>query len=127
MTAAPVYTAIALARAALSAALGPNAHWQRVEGEQSRPYMVFDSQDAGGKQNKTVGSSAWQGLITVRAIADYQDEADAVIEAIKTPMQALTTAAGYSIASVFIRPITIPPTAEVRYAAAQWEIFIERT
>lgn len=124
----PIYTAIQLARRAIKAALGANAHWQRNEAlTPTLPYLVIDSQDRGGKQNQTIGSAGWRGLITIRAIASYQDEADAALLPVYAAMQTLTTIAGYTIAAVFVQPIVIPPTSDARYAAAQWEVFIERT
>lgn len=124
----PVYTAIAIVRDAIATALGESSHWQRNEdATPSRPYLVYDSQDGGGKLNQYVGSKGWRGLITVRAVADFQDEAEAALAPAYTAMLSLSAPSGYSIGAVYIRPITIPPTAEVRYAAAQWELFIERT
>lgn len=124
----PVYDAIPVMRGAVAAALGASAHWQRNEdAAPTRPYLIFDSQDGGGRADAYVGCIGWEGLVTVRAVADFQDEADAALAPAFTAMQSLSAPSGYAIGARFVRPITLPPTGETRYAAAQWEVYIERT
>lgn len=123
----PIYSAITVLRTAIFNALDPlttaGVYWQRATQGVAPPYVIAQSQDAGGNAVKTIGAFGWQGLVTVKAIAPTLSAAEALLAAVVPGMASLAYT-GFSFVSRYERPIIIPPDGDIWQAAHQWRIFI---
>lgn len=123
----PIYSAIPVLRTAIYNALDPltaaGVFWQRATQGVALPYVIYQSQDAGGNAVKTIGAFSWQGLVTVKALAPSLSAAESLLAAVVPGMAALSYS-GYSFVSRYERPIVIPPDGDTWQAAHQWRIFI---
>jgi hypothetical protein len=76
----PIYDALKLARFAIKQALQARTtrpvRWWRANSTDTRPYVVFQSQDLGGRAEKRVNAMGWSGLIVVKANADLPETAE---------------------------------------------------
>jgi hypothetical protein len=123
----PIYAAIPVLRTAIYTALDPlttaGVYWQRAAQDAAQPYIIEQSQDAGGNAVKTIGALGWQGLVTVKALAPTLSAAEALLAAVVPGMASLAHA-GYSFVARYERPIIIPPDGDTWQAAHQWRVFI---
>ncbi len=126
----PIYRSIRLVRFAVAQALaartGRGVYWLEAPGTAVRPFVVFQSQDAGGRSERAIGDLGWSGLVVVKAIADTAGAAEQLMEAIAPGMDALATP-GYSISALHDKPIVIPPDGNVHQSAHQWRISLHRS
>jgi hypothetical protein len=123
----PIYNAITVLRFAVAAALTPltsaGVYWLRADQDVPLPYVIFQSQDLGGKAVERVGELSWEGLVTVRALASDQGAADTLMGAIVGGMATLSYA-GHTITARYVRPIVIPPDGDTWQSAHQWRVHI---
>lgn len=137
MTVAPIYSSLRLVRFAIRAALlalssGKEVYWLQAGEGASMPYVVVQSQDAGGQGAFAIGAIAWSGLITVKALAtangsgNAQATAEALMEAVAPGMGSLAAPAGYAIGARYVRPVVIPPLDGVWQSAHTWRVRLER-
>jgi len=125
MSPTPILDAITLVRVAIRNALKPLAaphgvYW--LQADQSTPdqpvaypYIIFQSQDLGGKDVKHLGDYGWQGLVTIRALADGPAGklrgAEALLVAVLPGMDSLASA-GYGFFVEHERPLVLPPDVD---------------
>lgn len=140
---APIRDAITIMRVALYDALSPlveqwngqpACYWQRaVEGVadalvSSPPGLtacfIYQSQDAGGRQENTIGDRAWTGLVTIRALAGTLRDAEALLATIPEPL--VLGANGYEVVAVYEQPLVVPASDSVSTAASQYSITVRR-
>lgn len=137
MAIAPIYSAIRLVRFAIVPALaalsgGKGVYWLQAPEGTAFPFVVVQSQDAGGVSNPNLGSLGWTGLITVKALADAngsgnaQALAESLMEAVAPGMDNLTAPALYDLSVAYVRPVVIPPDSGVWQAAHIWRVNLER-
>jgi hypothetical protein len=125
MSSTPLTEAIEKLRAAVYAALSPLAaphgvYWLQAAQNAALPFIVYQSQDAGGKDVKHLGDYAWEGLVTVKALANSaggQSGAEALLDAVLPGMSSLA-ATGYTFAVEHERPLVIPPDVSGTWTAA---------
>jgi hypothetical protein len=138
----PVYDAMQVLRFAIYGALAPlmgayedtagnaKCYWWQADQEDANrsavtlPYVIFQSQDLGGRAVKYINSLSWAGLVVVRAHADTQDAAEDLMRAILPGMASLTYT-GYSIRASYDRPVSNRPDPDRKWMTAhQWRISI---
>jgi len=127
MSTTPILDAIRILRTAIYAALSPlnsAAYWQQADQGVARPFVVFQSQDAGGQAEKRIGDHGWSGLVTVKALADNQSAAESLLATVAPGMASLSYA-GRDIAAEFERPLVVPPLDDVWQAGGIWRVFID--
>lgn len=73
------------------------------------PVIVFQSQDAGGRDSSMLNLAGWTGDVTIKALAKTQDAADAQLAGVPAVMAALANPTGYTITATFKRPLALPP------------------
>ncbi len=125
MSATPLTEAIEKLRLAIYTALSPLAsphgvYWLQADQNAALPFVVYQSQDAGGKAVKHIGDYGWEGLVTIKALANSatrQSGADALLDAVLPGMQSLAVA-GYSFLVEHERPLVIPPDDNGVWTAA---------
>lgn len=126
----PIYDAITRMRFAIAAALqartARGVYWQEAPSTATRPFVVFQSQDNGGRAERAIGALDWSGLIVVKALADTVGASEALMAQVAPGMEALT-ATGYTIAAAYDHPITIPPDGGVYQSAHQWRVSLHRS
>lgn len=126
----PIYDAITRMRYAVAAALtartSRGVYWLEAPSGATRPFVVFQSQDAGGRAERQIGALDWSGLIVVKAIADTTGAAEQLMAQVAPGMEGLTSA-GYSITATYDHPIVIPPDGALFQAAHQWRVSIHRS
>jgi hypothetical protein len=125
----PIYNAVYLVRKAISDALDPlttsPVSWAQADEDIEPPFVIYQSQDAGGRAEKRLNELGWSGLITVKAIATNQGAAETLMNAVAPGMASLSSA-GYTIGAEYERPIVIPPDESGRWTAAhQWRVYLE--
>jgi hypothetical protein len=123
MSATPITEAIEKLRAAIYTALSPLAapsgvYWLQAAQTATLPFVIMQSQDAGGKAVKHLGDYAWEGLVTVKALATSQSAAATLLAAVIPGMASLTSS-GYTFLVEHERPIVIPPDVNGVWQAAQ--------
>lgn len=127
---APIYDAIPRVRFSITAALQARTsrpvYWQEAPGTAVRPFVVFQSQDAGGRAERQIGALDWSGLIVVKAIADTIGVAEQLMATVAPGMETLTST-GYSVSSAYDHPIVIPPDGNLWQAAHMWRVSIHRS
>jgi hypothetical protein len=137
MAVAPIYAAIRLVRFAITPALaalsgGKGVYWLQAPEGAAFPFVVVQSQDAGGGANPNLGSLGWAGLITVKALAqangsgNAQAAAESLMEAVAPGMDTLTAPALYDLSVAYVRPVVIPPSDGVWQCAHIWRVSLER-
>lgn len=127
MSTAPILDAIPLLRTAIYQALSPLAsavYWQQADQGVARPFVVYQSQDAGGQAEKRIGDHGWSGLVAVKAIADTQSAAESLYATVALGMDNLAHA-GYGMSAEFERPLVVPPLDDVWQAGGTWRVFID--
>lgn len=126
----PIYSAIRLVRYAVASALTSRTtrgvYWLEAPGTAARPFVTFQSQDLGGRAERTVGALGWSGLIVVKAIGDTASAAETLMEAVSAGMDALSTP-GYSISAAYDRPLVLPPDGAIHQSGAQWRVSLHRS
>ena len=133
----PIYSAIRLVRFCIVPSLtalsgGRGVFWLQASEGAQLPYVIVQSQDAGGVSNPNLGSLGWSGLITVKALAqangtgNAQASAEALMELVAPGMDALVAPAGYDLSVAYQRPVVIPPDSGVWQAAHLWRVNLER-
>jgi hypothetical protein len=126
----PIYESITKMRYAVSAALTARTtrgvYWQEAPGTATRPIVVFQAQDGGGRGERQIGALDWSGLVVVRAIADTTSAAEQLMASVAPGMEALSTV-GYTISAAYDRPIVIPPDGNVHQSAHQWRVYLHRS
>lgn len=126
----PIYTSVRLARNAIKAALQARTtrpvRWWRAFSSDTRPYVVIQSQDLGGRAEKRVGDIGWSGLIVVKAVGDLPDTAEQLMAAVAPGMEALSSP-GYTIRAEYDRPIALPPDGDTHSDAHQWRVSLHRS
>lgn len=131
MTVAPIYSAIQKVRfsivAALTARTARGVYWLEAPQTATRPLVVVQSQDIGGRSERQIGALDWSGLIVVKAIADSTSAAETLMAAVAPGMEALTTTFGYTISAAYDRPIVLPPDAGIWQSGAQWRVSLHRS
>jgi hypothetical protein len=128
MSLVPLTEAIEKVRLAIYTALSPLAaphgvYWLQADQEVATlPYVIYQSQDGGGHDLTHLGDYAWEGLITVRALANgesgKQSGAEALLDAVLPGMNSLTVS-GYSFSVEHERPLVIPPDDNGVWQAGQ--------
>ena len=123
MTIMPMSAAIPIVKAAIYTALSPlvaeddaglpSVYWQEGQLGHAATWLVFDSQDKGGKAEETMGGRGWSGLITVRAYAPDDNTIDLLLPLVELAMQTPAQPAGYSITLLETRPLTIPASDSI--------------
>lgn len=143
MTTTPVYNALDLLEASLRAALAglvpslngaPAAYWQQapdgtsgaLKRGQIAHFLVFQSQDGGGRRADYISQAGWSGLVVIRAHSLLPATAATVQDGVPAALAAASIPAGYTIACRFDRPIAIPPLDGIHTRASQWRITITR-
>jgi len=138
MTVAPILDSITLVRFVLMAAIDPlttrGVYWQEASSTAVRPFVVIQSQDAGGISTLRLDSQGWSGLITVKALADSIGmpngnalaAAEALLATVALGMAALVAPAGYDLSVQFVRPLVLPPSDGVWQIGHIWEVQLER-
>jgi len=131
MTALPILDSITLVRFAVVPALkalsgAAGVYWTLAPQGTARPYVIVQSQDAGGVSVPRLGSLGWSGLITVKAVADSLQAAEALLALIAPGMQGLAAPTNYDLSVQFVRPVTIPPDCSVWQAGLIWDVQLER-
>jgi hypothetical protein len=126
----PVYSVIRILRYAIVAALDPltttGVYWVQAKQGVALPFVIAQSQDNGGRGEKTVGALSWSGLVTIRALAASQSAAETLLEAVAPGMASLSSA-GYTITTIYDRPITIPPRDDTWQCGHIWRVHISST
>lgn len=127
MSPTPILDAIPIVRQAVYEALVPlntATFWQQAKQGQALPYVIYQSQDAGGQAEKYIGSHGWSGLVTVKALAVSQKAAEDLYAVVAPGMNNLSST-GHDIATEFERPLVIPPdVAGVWQACGIWRVTI---
>lgn len=131
MTIAPILDSLTLARFVIVPALkvlsgSAGVYWTQAPQGTARPYVIVQSQDAGGVSVPRLGSQGWSGLITVKAIADSLQAAEALLAAVAPAMQSLSAPSGYDLSVTFVRPVAIPPDGAIWQAGLIWDVQLER-
>ena len=130
MTTTPIYDAITRMRYAVSAALtartSRGVYWLEAPSGATRPFVVFQSQDLGGRGERQIGALDWSGLIVVKAVADSVGAAEALMGQVAPGMEALTTPS-HTITAIYDQPIVLPPDGSIHQAAHQWRVSIHRS
>lgn len=116
MSAAPLTEAIPVLRRAIAAALKPLAaphgvYWLQAQQGAARPFVIFQSQDGGGRDVTYLGDYAWEGLVTIKALADSQSAAETLLDVVLPGMGSLTTT-GYSFFVERVRPLVLSPDVD---------------
>jgi hypothetical protein len=118
---APITNAIAVVRAALYTALAPVAgtylgikkvYWLQAAQGAPLPFVIFQPQDPGGDAS-FLNNNGYEGLWTIRALADSASGAETLLNATVAPIAAITTAGGYSFTATFEQVIAPPPVDTV--------------
>lgn len=124
----PIIDAISVMREAVYAALDPlttaGVYWKQAEAA-TLPYVVFQSQDGGGKADPYLNDVGWQGLVTVKVYATTQSAAETLLNAVAPGMNSLS-ATGYAITTIPINPIDLPAEDGVWSSSYQWRVIISR-
>lgn len=127
---APILTSITLVRFAIVGALDPlttsGVYWIQAPSSAVRPFVVIQSQDAGGRGEANLNSLGWSGLITVKALADTLGAAETLLAAVAPGMFAVVAPANYDMAVVYERPVVIPPLDNVWQVGHVWRVHLER-
>lgn len=137
MSVAPIYSAIRLVRFAITPALvalagGRGVYWLQAPEGATLPYVIVQSQDAGGRAEPHLSALGWSGLITVKALANANGSgnaalaAEALMEAVATGMDNLTAPVGYDLSVAYERALVIPPLEGVHQAGHIWRVTLER-
>jgi hypothetical protein len=117
MSLIPLTEAIEKVRLAIYTALSPLAaphgvYWLQADQGVPLPYVIYQSQDGGGQDLKHLGDYAWEGLVTIRALANgesgKQSGAEALLDAVLPGMSGLAVS-GYTFSVEHERPLVIPP------------------
>jgi hypothetical protein len=117
MSATPLTEAIEKLRAAVYTALSPLAaphgvYWLQADQNAALPFVIAQSQDAGGRDVKHLGDYAWEGLVTIKALANGQSGnlsgAEALLRAVLPGMNSLAVS-GYTFFVEHERPLVLPP------------------
>jgi hypothetical protein len=121
MSPTPITEAIEKLRRAVSAALAPLAapagvYWMQAAQTASLPFVIFQSQDGGGEAVKHLGDYAWEGLVTVRALAVSQSAAEVLLAAVIPGMASLAST-GYTFFVEHERPLILPPNGNGTWQA----------
>jgi hypothetical protein len=127
--ATPIYDAIKLVRAAIFTALDPLTavpiYWQLAAEGVEPPFVVYFSQDNGGRAEKHLNALGWSGLVTVKAIATSQGAAETLMLAV-APGMANLASGGYLLMAEYMQPVVIPVDADGRWQCChQWRVFLE--
>lgn len=127
----PIYPALRLVRFAIRQALAVRTtrpiDWQQAKEGSAKPLVVFQSQDGGGRSAKAVGELGWSGLVTVKAIADSDGEAEQLSEAVAPGMLALQAPTGYTLTVSYDRPLTLPPADGDYQTGHIWRVALHRS
>lgn len=137
MSVAPIYSAIRLVRFAITPALvalagGRGVYWLQAPEGATLPYVIVQSQDAGGRAEPHLSALGWSGLITVKALAasngsgNAQANAETLMEAVAPGMDNLTAPALYDLSAIYERPIVVPPAEGVWQCGHVWRVTLER-
>lgn len=130
MTIAPIYDAIKLARFAIVPALDPltssGIYWIEAPPTAVRPFVVIQSQDAGGISTPRLNSLGWSGLITVKALADTLGAAETLLAAVAPGMDAIAAPTNYDLSVRYVRPLALPPQDNVWQVGGMWLVDLER-
>lgn len=130
MTIAPIVDAVKIARFAIVPALDPlttsGIYWIAAPPTAVRPFVVVQSQDAGGVSTPRLNSLGWSGLITVKALADTLGAAEALLLAVAPGMDAISAPTNYDLSVRYVRPVALPPQDNVWQCGAIWEVNLER-
>jgi hypothetical protein len=119
----PMSAAIPIVKAALFAALAPlvehdaaglaSVYWAESPLGHAATWLVFQSQDNGGKAEPMIGMRGWSGLITVKAYAPTDDAIDILLPRVELAMQTPAQPTGYRITLLETRPLTIPASDSI--------------
>jgi hypothetical protein len=125
----PLYSAIEVVRGAIFAALDPltaaPVSWAQADEGVDPPFVIFQSQDNGGRAARRLNELGWSGLITVRAIAMSQSAAATLMAAVAPGMESLA-AAGYAVSAEYAQPVVVPPDTGGRWTCGHvWRVYLE--
>ena len=137
MSVTPIYPAIRLVRFAIVPALvarssGAGVYWLQAPEGAALPYVIVQSQDAGGRAEPHLSALGWSGLITVKALANANGSgnaagaAEALMDAVAPGMDNLTAPAGYDLSVSYERALVVPPLEGVHQAGHIWRVTLER-
>jgi hypothetical protein len=130
VTIAPILDSITIVRFAILAALDPlttsGVYWLEAPETAVRPFVVVQSQDAGGRSEPRLSSLGWSGLITVKALAHTLQAAEALLGAVAPGMATLNAPTGYDMTAEHVRPIVLGPRDGVWQAGHIWLVSLER-
>lgn len=85
----------------------PAVYWEEATAARPKTYLVFQSQDNGGKQVPSIGGRGWTGLITIKAYAPTHDEVDLLLPRVELAMASATAPAGYDLTVMECYPLTL--------------------
>jgi hypothetical protein len=126
----PIYDSITRVRFSIAAALTARTvrgvYWQEAPGGAARPFVVFQSQDLGGRAERQIGALDWSGLIVVKAIADTVGAAESLMAQVAPGMEALAST-GYGITATYDHPVSLPPDGSIHQSAHQWRVSLHRS
>jgi hypothetical protein len=127
---APILAAITILRNAVYDALDPlttdGVYWEQAPELEPYPFVVYQSQDAGGRAERQIGDMGWSGVVTVKAIAESVPEAESLMAAVAPGMDSLAYT-DYSVSSEYLQPVVIPPSNGIYQSCHQWRVYIYRT
>jgi hypothetical protein len=114
---APITNAIPVVRTALYAALSPlvstylgikKVYFVQAAQGAPLPFIIYQPQ-SNGEDASFLNGNGYQGLWTIRAMADTQGGAETLLNTVVAPIAAITTAGGYSFVATFFQVIVPPP------------------
>ena len=93
---------------ALTTVAGGRIYWLQAPDDATYPYVVFQSQDAGGKRNDYMSANGWRGLITFRVYSTDPDTADTTLQSIPTLLDSVAVST-YTFRALPETPVPYPP------------------
>lgn len=127
---APITNAIPVVRTALYAALSPlvgtysgikKAYWLQAAQGAPLPLIIYQPQ-SNGEDASFLNGNGYQGLWTVRALADTAGGAETLLNTVVAPIAAITSAGGYSFTATFFQVIAPPPVDGVWQAGLIYRV-----
>jgi hypothetical protein len=122
----PITNALDIVTQALHSALSPlvgshqgnpKCYWLVAEQGATLPYLVYQSQDLGGRDASMLNVAGWEGEITIKSTAVDKGAAQTLLATVPAAMEALANPSGFTLTATFIRPLVIP-AKDTRYTAA---------
>lgn len=134
----PIYDALSLVRNAVRPALqaltSAVVYWQEVAEGAALPAIVVQSQDQGGQAELYLSGIGWSGQITVKALTSSSSAtngnaaaaAEELIATVAPGMENVAAPVGYALSISYLRPVLLPPIADVYQTGHTWNVRLER-